>query len=136
MRDADHQESAPDSQTLVITRLVCSLRGTEEIVHITPGTLTFEAYGRQEARERFTCSYGVNESYRQDMFGDDLRVVGQDEEGNVRIVERPSHRFFIATLFTPQLSSEPGSPHPLIVAFLRAAAQRARGGSRRRPGFA
>ena len=28
----------------------------------------------------------------------------------------------MATLFVPQLSSEPGDPHPLMVAFLEAAA--------------
>jgi CTP synthase (UTP-ammonia lyase) len=129
MQHADHQETAPDSQTLVITRLVCSLRGAEQVVHITPGSLTFKAYGRLEVTERFSCNYGVNENYRADIFGNDLRVVGQDEEGKVRIVERPSHPFFVATLFTPQLSSEPGRPHPLILAFLRAAALRAREGS-------
>jgi CTP synthase (UTP-ammonia lyase) len=49
-------------------------------------------------------------------------IAGEDGEGNVRIVELRSHPFFVATLFVPQLSSEPGDPHPLIVAFLEAAA--------------
>jgi CTP synthase (UTP-ammonia lyase) len=122
MSDADHEESAPASPTLVITRLVCSLRGTDQEVHIFPGTLAFQAYRRERSVEKFMCSYGVNETYRANMFGDDLKVAGQDESGNVRIVERPSHPFFMATLFLPQLSSAPGSPHPLIVAFLQAAA--------------
>jgi CTP synthase (UTP-ammonia lyase) len=79
------------------------------------------------ARNGQSRSYGVNETYHQDMFGDDLRVAGEDENGNVRIVERPSHPFFVATLFVPQLSSAPEAPHPLVVAFLRAAAKRAQG---------
>jgi CTP synthase (UTP-ammonia lyase) len=50
-----------------------------------------------------------------------LRTVGRDSDGNARIVELVSHPFFLATLFLPQLSSEPGNPHPVIVAFLKAA---------------
>lgn len=42
-------------------------------------------------------------------------------QNEIRAVELPNHRFFIATLFQPQLSSKPGTPHPLIVQFLRAA---------------
>ena len=38
-------------------------------------------------------------------------------------IESPKHRFFIATLFQPQLSSKPEKPHPIIVEFLRAAAK-------------
>jgi CTP synthase (UTP-ammonia lyase) len=39
----------------------------------------------------------------------------------VRVVELTRHRFFVATLFVPQLSSRPEASHPLITAFLRAA---------------
>ena len=48
-------------------------------------------------------------------------MVGVDQDGEARVLELPDHRFFVATLFVPQLSSSPGSPHPLIVAYLRAA---------------
>jgi CTP synthase (UTP-ammonia lyase) len=44
-----------------------------------------------------------------------------DLERGVRIVELSTHRFYVAALFLPQISSRPESPHPLIVAFLRAA---------------
>jgi CTP synthase (UTP-ammonia lyase) len=39
----------------------------------------------------------------------------------VRVVELTDHRFFVATLFVPQLSSRPDAPHPLITALLKAA---------------
>jgi CTP synthase (UTP-ammonia lyase) len=44
-----------------------------------------------------------------------------DQEGEVRVIELTNHQFFVATLFLPQLSSSPESPHPLITAYLRAA---------------
>lgn len=47
--------------------------------------------------------------------------MGVDSNGEVRIVELSNHRFFIATLFVPQLSSSPETPHPLITAYLKAA---------------
>ena len=50
-----------------------------------------------------------------------LNVAGLDSSGEVRIVELPNHPFFVATLSLPQLSSGPGAPHPLVVAYLKAA---------------
>jgi CTP synthase (UTP-ammonia lyase) len=50
-------------------------------------------------------------------------VVARGPKGETRAIESPTHRFFIATLFQPQLSSKPGKPHPIIVEFLRAAAK-------------
>jgi CTP synthase (UTP-ammonia lyase) len=88
---------------------------------VLPGTLAFEAYGRDCSTEKFLCNYGLNEGYRDLLLGGGLRIAGEDSEGNVRIVELQSHPFFMATLFVPQLSSEPGAPHPLVAAFLQAA---------------
>jgi CTP synthase (UTP-ammonia lyase) len=47
-----------------------------------------------------------------------FKVVGTDEKGEVRILELPQNKFYIATLFQPQLSSLPTNPHRLIVAYL------------------
>ncbi len=41
--------------------------------------------------------------------------------GEARAIESPTHRFYIATLYQPQLSSKPGKPHPLVLAFVQAA---------------
>ncbi len=51
-------------------------------------------------------------------------MVGVDSDGEARVLELPDRRFFIATLFVPQLRSSPESPHPLITAYLRAAMRR------------
>jgi CTP synthase (UTP-ammonia lyase) len=122
--EAAFEETSPDSPALVITRLACSLRGLEQEVLITPGTLAFEAYGKARSTEKFLCSFGLNEEYRERIFACGLRVSGQDAEGHVRIAEGTSHPFFMGTLFVPQLSSTAASPHPLLVAFVRAAFER------------
>jgi CTP synthase (UTP-ammonia lyase) len=106
----------------VITRLSCSLRGLEQEVHIAAGTRAAEAYGVEQVTEKFMCRFGVNEAYRERLFNDDLRVSATDAEGNVRMAESRTHPFFMGTLFVPQMSSGPGRPHPLMVAFVQAAA--------------
>jgi CTP synthase (UTP-ammonia lyase) len=105
----------------VITRLACSLVGQTQPVALVPGTLAGQAYGREEALEKFRCRYGLAPAYRDKIDRGGLKIAGVDAQGEARIVELPGHRFFLATLFLPQLSSRPDQPHPLIVAFLRAA---------------
>jgi CTP synthase (UTP-ammonia lyase) len=41
----------------------------------------------------------------------------------MRALELPANRFFLATLFQPQLSSSFDAPHPIVIGFLREAAR-------------
>jgi CTP synthase (UTP-ammonia lyase) len=52
-----------------------------------------------------------------------MEVVGTDQDGEARVIELPSLQFYLATLFVPQMRSRPECPHPLVVAFLKAAEQ-------------
>jgi CTP synthase (UTP-ammonia lyase) len=119
--DAEHEETAPQASTLFINRLACSLVGQTQAIQLTRGTRVHEAYGTDEAVEQFRCSFGLNPAYRKLLEGEPLEVVGVDGEGEVRVVELTNHRFFVAALFVPQLSSRPEASHPLITAFLKAA---------------
>lgn len=87
-----------------------------------PGTIATSAYGSQESIEHFRCNFGLNPEYQGQVETGGLQATGRDENGEVRVVELRGHPFFVATLFLPQLSSQPGAPHPLILAFLKAAA--------------
>ena len=73
--------------------------------------------------EIFACNYGLNEAFGGQIRSNALRVSGYGEDGTVRMVELPGHPFFISTLFVPQMASESGKPHPLIVAYLEAASR-------------
>ena len=119
--DAEHEETAPQAPTLFINRMACSLVGQTQMLRLRPGTRVHEAYGTDEAVEQFRCSFGLNPAYRKTLEGEPLEVAGVDGEGEVCVVELTNHRFFVATLFVPQLSSRPEASHPLITAFLRAA---------------
>jgi CTP synthase (UTP-ammonia lyase) len=121
MPEAEHEETAPEAPRLLIHKLSCSLLGESQTVTVMPDTLAQHAYAQDQVVEQFSCDYGLNPRYRQELELGGLRVAGIGQDGAVRIVELPWCRFFVATLFVPQLSSSSGQPHPLIIAYLRAA---------------
>jgi CTP synthase (UTP-ammonia lyase) len=121
IHDAEHEETAPRAPTLFISKLACSLVGKTQTIRIVPGSHAHQAYGRQEVTEQFYCNYGLNPEFRDKFNEGQLKITGVDLAEEVRIVELLDHRFYVATLFLPQISSRPESPHPLIVAYLRAA---------------
>lgn len=92
-----------------------------EGLKILPGTLLRSICGSVDASEQYYCNYGVNEDYEKQFQAAGLRVSARGIGGETRAVELPDRRFFVATLFQPQLSSRPEAPHPLWLAFLRAA---------------
>ena len=121
IQDAEHEETAPGAPTPIISKLICSLIGKTQTIKIVPGSRAHQAYGQQEVTEQFHCNYGLNPAFRDEVGKGQLKITGVDLDGEVRIVELSDHRFYVATLFLPQISSKTGSPHPLIVAYLRAA---------------
>jgi CTP synthase (UTP-ammonia lyase) len=111
----------------VVSKLVCSLVGQTETIHLLPGSLSARAYGALQAAESFACNYGLNPAYQEQLFPQDpqpgqLVAAGLGPAGEVRLLELPGHPFFVASLFLPQARSTPQQPHPLILAFLKAAA--------------
>jgi CTP synthase (UTP-ammonia lyase) len=85
------------------------------------GSLLHDAYNCNEAIEQFACGYGLNPQYRQYFEKSRLRITGVGPDEEVRVVELPDHPFYVATLFVPQVSSTFAKPHPLIIAYLKAA---------------
>jgi len=119
--DAQHEEADPDAPRPVVSRLACSLVGETQAVQIVPGSLAHRAYGKAAVEEQFRCRYGLNRAYRERIVEGGLLITGVGPGGEARIVELSGHPFYIGTLFLPQLRSGAGAPHPLILAYLRAA---------------
>jgi CTP synthase (UTP-ammonia lyase) len=127
--DAQHAEYDPYASELFISALSCSLVGQTMNVRLDPGSRAAHFYDKSEVSEQYYCNFGLNPEHQQRLNDGGLRVVGTDQDGEARVLELPNRRFYLATLFVPQLNSQPGSPHPLIVAYLQAAAQTERAGS-------
>ena len=90
-------------------------------IQVLPGTLAYRIYKSSEVEETFNCNYELNPDYQSVMEKAGLKVSGVSQNGNARIVELPERRFYIGTGFIPQLMSEQGKPHPLIVSYIKAA---------------
>jgi CTP synthase (UTP-ammonia lyase) len=121
---AQHGESTPDSDDLLIVPLECSLDGHEGPVQVTPGTRAAELLGVQRSLERYHCSYGLDTS-RLDLLREHGMVFsGYDDAGDPRIAELPGHPFYLATLFQPELAGNDTRPHPFVQAFAHAVAGR------------
>ena len=67
------------------------------------------------------CNYGVNPNFVSRFEAAGVRIAGLGDTGELRAVELPEHRFYVATLFHPQLESQPGRPSPFVTAYVSAA---------------
>jgi CTP synthase (UTP-ammonia lyase) len=119
--DAAHEESDPDASYLFISALSCSLVGQTMDVQLDPESRVFRFYQQRTVQEQYYCNFGLNPAYQRLIHDGGLRVAGRDQDGEARIVELPDHRFFLGTLFVPQLTSTAQRPHPLIMAYIQAA---------------
>lgn len=123
VEEAQHAEYDPYSSNLFISELTCSLAGRTMSIEPLKGSRIGKLYGQAEVREQYYCNFGLNPEYRECLEEAGLKVVGSDQDGEARIIELPQQRFYVATLFVPQLNSKPGSPHPLVRGFLEVALQ-------------
>jgi CTP synthase (UTP-ammonia lyase) len=90
-------------------------------IRIKPGSLLHSVYQADQVAEEFFCNYEVNPAYVPRFEAAGLALTAFGAGGELRAFELPRHPFFLATLFQPQLSSTPAQPHPVVLAFLRAA---------------
>ncbi len=122
--DAAHAEYDPSASRLFITALECSLAGQALPIGLDPDSLAARVYGRQRVDERYYCNFGIDPAWQQKIHDAGFTVTGVDDAGEARILELAGHPFFVATLFVPQVRSRPGAPHPLVTAYVGAAAGR------------
>ena len=120
--DAEHAETAPESENAIITPLSCSLVEAFAPIRLREGSRIAAAYGALETQERYRCRYGLRKELEADVFAGSLKVSGYDEDDEVRAMELDGHRFFVATLFQPERAALEGSTPPLVKAFVLACA--------------
>jgi CTP synthase (UTP-ammonia lyase) len=129
--DADTAENNSGSQNVVIYPVACAvpnrsgdapkLSGVVPEIRIRPGSYLETFYGTDAVSEEFFCNFELNPDYEWCSIEAGFPIAARGAQGEVRAIESPTHRFFIATLFQPQLSSKAKKPHPLVVAFVQAA---------------
>ncbi len=137
LADANSAEFDPDTPSPVIATMADQVRavageadlgGTMRLgaypAILEADSIVAEAYGTTEVSERHRHRYEVNNPYRDKIAESGLRFSGTSPDGHlVEFVEDPRdvHPFAVATQAHPELKSRPTRPHPLFVAFIRAA---------------
>lgn len=123
LASADHAETNPAGDALVVTPLACSLVEKSGEVRFTPGSRLREIHATESAIEGYHCNYGFNVAHRAALERAGLRFTAFDAEGQVRAAELPraQHPFFIGTLFQPERAALQGKTPPLVRAFVAAA---------------
>ncbi|MEV7683605.1 hypothetical protein AB0O64_34460 [Streptomyces sp. NPDC088341] len=122
MDDASHAENSPGGGLPLIIPLPHDLAGHEAIVHVEPGSLAEAALGARTTVERYQCTHAPDPRYAGILSEHGLRFTGHDDDGHPRMAELPGHRFFLSTLFQPELADDTSRPHALVRAFAAAAA--------------
>jgi CTP synthase (UTP-ammonia lyase) len=132
IKDADSAENNSGSKNIIIYPVACAvpnrakgkpkLSGAVPEIKLRPGSYLQSFYTKDTVTEEFFCNFEVNPDYEWAAMEAGFPVVARGPNGEIRAIESPTHRFYIATLFQPQLSSKPGKPHPLVLAFVQAAA--------------
>ncbi len=129
--DAHTTEIAEDSKYPVISMMeeqknISNMGGTMRLgayrCQLKPGSKAFEAYNTEKISERHRHRYEFNNEYLKDFEAAGLVPVGKNPEtGLVEIVEIKDHPWFVGAQFHPEYKSTVANPHPLFVAFIKAA---------------
>ena len=89
---------------------------------LTKGTKVYEAYGTDQIAERHRHRYEFNNSYLNEFTAAGLKPVGFNPDTNlVEVVELENHPWFVGVQYHPEYKSTVLKPHPLFVAFVKAA---------------
>ena len=82
------------------------------------------AYGAEVVRERHRHRYEFNNEYMEDFEKHGMIPTGiNPESGLVEIMELTGHPWFVGTQFHPEYRSTVLNPHPLFIAFVKAASE-------------
>jgi len=115
--DADTAENNSGSKNIVIYPVACAvpnrkkdapkLSGAVPEIRLRPGSYLQSFYGKDKdtTKEEFFCNFEVNPEYEWCAMEAGFPIVARGAGGEIRAIESPTHRFFLATLFQPQLSS-------------------------------
>ncbi|MGC4056795.1 MAG: CTP synthase [Chitinophagaceae bacterium] len=130
-KQAHSTEMNPETMDPVICMMedqkkVVNLGGTMRLgsydCTLTEDSAVASAYGMTHISERHRHRYEFNNAYLADFESNGMRAVGKNPEtGLVEIMEVKDHPFYIATQFHPEYKSTVENPHPLFVAFVKAA---------------
>ena len=119
---ASHAESDGLDDSNVIQILACSLHGRERIVRPITGTRFAALVQNQPFIGMHYCNYGPGPEQVERLVVAGMVVEATADDADAEVLELPSNRFFMLSLFQPQIGALAGKPpHPLLREFVRCA---------------
>ena len=89
---------------------------------IEANSIVSKVYGETSIKERHRHRYEFNNDYKAQLEAAGMRATGLNPEtGLVEIIEIPEHPWFVGVQYHPEYKSTVSNPHPLFVAFVKAA---------------
>lgn len=90
--------------------------------NLLDGSIAKDVYQSEAIKERHRHRYEFNNDYKQQIEDAGMKATGLNPEtGLVEIVEIPNHNWFVGVQYHPEYKSTVANPHPLFVAFVKAA---------------
>lgn len=131
LKNANSTEFAPDTPAPVIDMMeeqkkIAGLGGTMRLgafpCKLKKSSKLFNVYNSEDISERHRHRFEFNNSYLDQYQKAGLTAVGINEKDNlVEIVELKGHPWFVGVQFHPEFKSTVANPHPIFVAFVKAA---------------
>ncbi|MGA3012723.1 MAG: CTP synthase [Bacteroidales bacterium] len=122
----DKSTPHPVIDMMEMQKKIAGLGGTMRLgafpCRLKKGSKAYDVYKVENIFERHRHRYELNNAYVEQYQKAGLIPVGINEKDNlVEIVEMKGHPWFIGVQFHPEYKSTVANPHPLFVAFVKAA---------------
>ncbi len=89
---------------------------------LKPGSLVYDVYKKPVIKERHRHRYEVNNKYLELFEGKNFMASGKNPKSNlVEVMEYKEHPFYVGVQYHPEYKSRVINPHPIFVAFVKAA---------------
>ncbi len=131
LKDACSVEVDKNTQNPVINLMeeqksITDMGGTMRLgawdCELIEGSKVFEAYDKTLISERHRHRYEYNNAYKEQLEKSGLKTTGiNPKTGLVEIIEIPDHPWFVGVQYHPEYKSTVATPHPLFIAFIKAA---------------
>ena len=131
LKDANSTEIDVDTSNPVISlldeqRAVTNLGGTMRLgaypCNLAEHSNAFRAYGSEQVSERHRHRYEFNRAYLSAFEEKGAKMTGSSPDGALcEVMEIADHPWMLGVQFHPEFKSKPTNPHPLFVAFVKAA---------------
>ncbi|WP_281990412.1 CTP synthase [Aquimarina aggregata] len=124
--EVDENTSNPVIDIMEEQKSITDMGGTMRLgawnCELVEKSKVFEAYGETMISERHRHRYEYNNKYKEQLEQAGLKTTGVNPKtGLVEIIEVSDHPWFVGVQYHPEYKSTVANPHPLFIAFVKAA---------------